>query len=84
MKQPGGVGVPGKLGFGAIPLLVHPKIPKEMSWRPERRAPMAGAVRLRTRHYIREARSDSGAEWSHPLFSTAETKDGSTSLAMTV
>jgi hypothetical protein len=51
----------------SVPMLVYPES-KRMSWRPERRAPVAGAATLRTRHYIRLARSCSGAEWSHPLF----------------
>ena len=56
----------------SVPMLVYPES-KRMSWRPERRAPVAGAATLRTRHYIRLARSCSGAEWSRPLFSVAET-----------
>jgi hypothetical protein len=35
---------------------------------------VAGAARLRTRYYIREAKSCSGAEWSHPLFSGKKQK----------
>ena len=68
-----------------------------MSWRPERRAPVAeigvpGEARLAgvieqpscVPGATLASKGCSGAEPSHPLFSAAKTQRGSTSLAMTV